>query len=347
MYVDYVWCKGTKMKILMIGGNGNISWFCTRKLLDLGHEVYELHRGFTYSTRRDIHLDAKVIKADIRNKKEIKKKLDGVYFDVVCDFICYTGEQARDAIELFKSKTRQYIVISSDVVYERTITNIPFTEESKIRNPEGTSSYIFGKLDVERTFLKAYKLGFPVTVVRPGYTYDTILPVSIGHNCWTAIDKILQGYPLLVGGEGNSIWNMTNSRDFADAFCGLVGNWDSIGESFDIASDEWITWNDASRILLKALGVASDRVFHVPYERALHLPEFQPEDMNYDRMWHSIRTNRKIKQYVPQYNPRVSLEEGIHLSLDWLREKKERRRIVERYEKMLDILYKEFEIKTD
>ncbi len=331
------------MKVLMIGGNGNISWFCTKELIDAGYEVFELHRGVTYSTRRDVHPEAKIIKADIRESVGTKKVLEGMSFDVVCDFICYNGEQARNAIDLFFDRTKQYIVISSDVIYERKISNLPFSEQADIRSIDGASDYIRGKLELEEVFKKAYQeKGFPVTVVRPGYTYDTIVPVSIGHNCWTAVDKILSGLPLLIGGDGQSIWNMTNSRDFAKAFIGLVGNPDAIGEAFDIATDEWVTWNDASEILLKSLGVDKTLVFHVPYERALHNPDFQPDDMNFERMWHSFRSNKKIHSFVPSYHPTVSFEEGIKMTLDWLFEKAQRRRIVGKYSDMLDKLYKEF-----
>lgn len=331
------------MKILMIGGNGNISWFCTQRMIDLGYEVYELHRGLTYSTRRNIHPEAKIIKTDIRKYEECKKTLEGVCFDVVCDFICYNARQAETAVKLFKGKMKQYIVISSDVVYERAIDNIPFVEESRKKDKEGASDYIRGKLEVEEVFWREYQeSGFPVTIVRPGYTFDTILPVSIGHNCWTAVDKILNGLPLLIGGDGASIWNMTNSRDFAAAFVGIVGKKETIGEAFDISTDEWITWNDASEILLEALDIDTKRVFHIPYERALHLPEFQADDMNYDRMWHNFRTNKKIHSFVPGYKPKVSFEEGIRLSLDWLMGKKVRRRIVKKYSDVLDMLYKEY-----
>ena len=335
------------MKVLMIGGNGNISWYCTKNLIEHGIEVYELHRGITYKTRRDIPCEAKIIHADIRQVEDCERTLSDMHFDVVCDFICYNKEHASNAIRLFSGKTRQYIFISSDVLYERRIDNIPFCETARIRNKTGSSDYILGKIEAEEVFWKAYKeTGFPVTVVRPGYTYDTIVPVSIGHNCWTAIDKIQQGYPLLIGGDGNAIWNMTHSRDFACAFCGLVGNVDSIGEAFDISTDDWITWNDASEILLEALHIDKGNVFHVPFERALHNPEFQPEDMNYDRMWHAFRTNQKIHQFVPKYKAVISLEEGIRMSLDWLLEKQQRRRIVQRYSDMLDHLYDEYDIKV-
>lgn len=332
----------TDLKILMLGGNGNISWHCTQKLIEQGNELYELHRGITYSTRRDIHKEAKVIRADIRKIEETEKALGGMAFDVVCDFICYNGEQAQNAVKLFRGKTKQYIAISSDAVYKRTINNIPFTEQSILRDKENASEYIRGKLEIEEVFWSAYEEGFPVTIVRPGYTYDTILPVSIGHNCWTAIDKICKGFPLLIAGDGNSIWNMTNSRDFADAFSFLVGNKNCIGEAYDIATDEWVTWNDAAEILLEALHLDRKQVFHVPYGRALHIPQFQPDDMSYDRMWHNFRTNAKIKEVAPKFHAKIGLEEGMRSSLEWLLEKNVRRRIVKRYSDTLDMLYKEY-----
>ena len=331
------------MKILMIGGNGNISWHCTKRLIERGDELYELHRGITYATRRDIHGEAKIIHADIRNIQEAEKALTGMKFDVVCDFICYNGEHAANAVKLFQNKTKQHIVVSSDAVYERSINNIPFTELSLLKNKEGASEYIRGKIEMEEVFRNAYEQeGYPVTIVRPGYTYDTILPVSIGHNCWTAIDKALGGLPLLIAGDGNAIWNMTNSRDFADAFLYLVGNRDCIGEVYDISSDEWVTWNDAAEILLEALRMDKSRIFHVPYERALHIPELQPDDMSYDRMWHNFRTNTKIKEVASGYHAKVKFEAGIRMSLEWLLEKEVRRRIVRKYSDVLDMLYKEY-----
>lgn len=331
------------MKILMIGGNGNISWHCTKRLLERGDELYELHRGVTYATRRDIHDEAKIIHADIRNMPEAEKALAGMKFDVVCDFICYNREHAANAVKLFRNKTKQYIAVSSDAVYERNINNIPFTESSLLKNKEGASEYIRGKLEMEEVFRDAYEQeGYPVTIVRPGYTYDTILPVSIGHNCWTAIDKVLGGLPLLIAGDGNAIWNMTNSRDFADAFLYLAGNRDCIGEAYDISSDEWVTWNDAAEILLEALRLDKRQVFHVPYERALHIPELWPDDISYDRMWHNFRTNTKIKELASGYHAKVKFEAGIRMSLEWLMEKEVRRRIVRKYSDVLDMLYKEY-----
>ena len=331
------------MRVLFIGGNGNISWYCTKKAIDNGHDIYELHRGVTYSTRRKVHPEARIIKCDIRNIDETANAIADQKFDVVCDFICYNEEHAKNAVRLFGGKTKQYIFISSDVVYKRSIRTIPFNEESEKKDPETSSEYISGKMLAEKVFMDAYKdSGFPITIVRPGYTYDTILPVSIGHNCWTAIDKILSGKPLLVAGEGSYIWNYTHSKEFAERFFYLLGNKESVGGVFDLSTDEWLTWNDVSEILLKALGVDPKNIFHVPYERALNLPEFQPADMMYDRMWHCFRTNEKIKSLMPSNNKSISFEEGVRMSLDWLNEDPKHKRIVQRYGDMLDMLYIEY-----
>ncbi len=331
------------MKILLVGGNGNISWHCSRKLIDEGHEVYELHRGITYASRRNVHPEAKIIKGDIRDVEGIRKSLEDHTFDVVCDFICYNDTHARNDIEVFSGKTKQFVFISSEVVYERNIRNLPFYEDCEKKKTEAASEYAAGKLLAEEVFLKAYReSGFPVTIVRPGYTYDTILPVSIGHNCWTAIDKILKGKPLLIAGEGSNIWNFTNSAEFADRFFAIIGNNDAIGEAFDISADEWLTWNDVSEILLNALGVDADNIFHIPYERALELSELQPRDMMRDRMWHNIRTNEKIKSYMKKEPRKISFEEGVRISLNWLNEAPEHKRIVPRISDILDKLYTEY-----
>ncbi|WP_044974689.1 NAD-dependent epimerase/dehydratase family protein [Ruminococcus sp. HUN007] len=331
------------MKILFIGGNGNISWHCTKKAIELGHEVYELHRGVTYATRREVHPEAKIIKCDIRNYQEAQKVLEDCSFDVVCDFICYNAEQAQTAIKLFEGKTKQYIVISSDVVYKRNIQNIPFNELSEKKDPYNSSEYISGKLFAEQVFMNEfYENKFPVTIVRPGYTYDTIIPVSIGHNCWTAIDKILKGKPLLIAGEGSYLWNYTHSKEFAEMFVCLIGCTEAIGEVFDISTDEILTWNDVSEILLSSLGLSKGNVFHVPYDRALKLTDFQPLDMMYDRMWHSIRANAKIKTLMKTKSTTIHFEDGIKMTLDWLDGNPVRKRIVSRYSDMLDKLYCEY-----
>lgn len=331
------------MRILFIGGNGNISWYCVEYALAKGYEVWELNRGESSKTRRDIQSGVKVIHGDMRKPQVIKEIFADKEFDIVCDFICYNAQHAKTDIELFTGKIKQLIVISSAVVYKRTDEFVPFVENMPHNLPEISSSYIAGKVEMEWVFWKEYTSNhFPVTILRPGYTYDTILPVSIGHNCYTAIQKILEGRPLLIAGEGNNLWSFTHAKDFAKAFVELLGNQEAIGQAYNISSDEWLTWNEASSILLKVLGLEENRVIHIPSERALKLEEFQPEDMMQERIGNNIHNTEKIKKLLPEWKCEISLEEGMKETLAWLNAKEIRKRIVPRYEIMLEKLYKEF-----
>lgn len=330
------------MRVLFIGGNGNISWYCVEYALAKGYEVWELNRGESLKTRRDIQNEVKVIHGDMRDPQSIREILADKEFDVVCDFICYNAVHAKIDIDLFKDKVKQFIVISSAAVYKREEIFIPFTEDMPHNIPEVSSSYIAGKVEMERVFWKEHELNnFPITILRPGYTYDTILPVSIGHNCYTAIQKIIDGKPLLIAGKGNNLWSFTHAEDFAKAFVELLGNSKTIGQAYNISTDEWITWKEASAILLKLLGREESGMIHVSDERALELKDFQPRDMMRERIENNVHNTEKIRKLIPNWKCTVSLEEGMKRTLGWLNEKEIRKRIVPRYEKMLESLYRE------
>lgn len=330
------------MKILFIGGNGNISWQCTQKAIERGHDVWQLNREQSIKTRRKVQTEVHKIKADIRKVDEVKKVLEHSHFDIVCDFICFNEEHAQNDIEIFSKITDHFVFVSSESVYKRNSKNIPYTEESKKYDMDKCDcEYIYGKLVAEKTFLKANEeQHFPVTIVRPAYTYDTIFPISVGHNCYTAARLILEGYPLLIAGDGNNLWTFTHSIDFANAFVPLIENRDTIGECFHISTDEWLTWNEQSELVLKALEVEENRMIHVPYDYALTLDDIQPREMMFQRMWHNIYCTKKIKDYVPGWKATISFEEGIRKTSDWLNEEEIRKRFVPRLEKSLLEIYR-------
>lgn len=328
------------MKILFIGGNGNISWFCTQKSIERGHEVWELNRSMTIKTRRKVQDEVKKITADIHDVNNVKKILEGAWFDVVIDFICFNEADAKNAIDLFKGKCKNFVFISSEAVYKRISKNLPYKENSVLNNAKDMDTYIAGKIKAEQIFIEAHlKEIMSVTIVRPAYTYDTIVPVSIGHNCFTAPQKFLEGYPALIAGDGTNLWTFTHSSDFASALIPLVENPDCVGETFHIASDEWLSWNEEMEILFNALGIERFNAIHIPYEKALDLTYFQSKDLMCQRMWHNIYDNSKIKAYVPGWKSRISFEEGINLTMEWLKENEVRRRINKNHSAELDKIY--------
>lgn len=337
------------MRILFIGGNGNISWYCTQAAIEHGHEVWQLNREQSVVTRRRVQPQVHKLKGDIRKIEEIKSLINNCSFDVVCDFICYNGEHAKNDIEIFRNKTKRFVFISSESVYKRSALRnmVPFTEDSE-KNEISTCGcdYIAGKLQAEQIFMAAYgDTRFPVTIVRPAYTYDTIFPTSIGHNCFTAAELILKGYPLLIAGDGNNLWTFTHSSDFAGAFVGLIENRDAVGEAFNISTNERLSWNEQSELVLQALGVEAGRVFHVPHQEALELEEIQQKVMMAQRMQNNIESIDKIKAYVPGWAPKVSFEEGIQRTVRWLNEDARHKRHVDRIENALMNVYGRYGIK--
>lgn len=331
------------MKILFVGGYGNISWWCMKKALDCGNEVYLLNRRETLKTRREIPAQVRVIEADYRNVAETKQALDNYDFDVVCDFICYNDEHAKAAIDFFSYKTRQYVFISSESVYQRLSNSLPFSETSPRYDESMVSSYIGDKLRAEKVFIKEYERnGFPLTIVRPGLTYDTIVPVSVGHNCFTVPQRCLDGKPLYVAGEGNNLCAFTNSRDFADLFNYILGNGICIGEDYNIATTQWHTWNEASELLLDTLKIKDKMIVHIPFYDVLKLDLPLDCDLMYQRMFHLIFDISKIKKIVGDWKPRYDLKRGLGLTIDWLYENDAHRRIVPRVERQLSVLDKEY-----
>jgi nucleoside-diphosphate-sugar epimerase len=194
------------------------------------------------------------------------------------------------------------------------------------------------------------KFGFPVTIVRPAHTYDTIIPVSIGHNCFTVPQRYIDAKPVLIAGDGTNLWTLTHSRDFANAFVGLFGK--AIGEDFHITGDEWLTWLDITKILLDALGVKERRYLHIPIQDILDMDVPVSKNMSISflgpafrgqRMWCDIYNNSKIKKYVPNWKPDITFDKGIRETLDWMFEKKERRRINPELDAIIEALTQKYD----
>lgn len=331
------------MKVLFIGGNGNISWWCVEEAIRRGDEVYELNRKMTRATRRKVQTEVHEIIADIHNKEEIVKALSGMYFDVVCDFICFNDVQARQAIEVFKGKTDQYIVISSEAVYKRESRYLPFREDTPQYEEDVEDSYIAGKIQAERIFDRAYRTeGFPVTIVRPGYTYDTIIQVPVGQNCFTAPQKFIDGYPFLMPGDGENLVAPMHSKDFAKAFVGLIGNREAIGQDYHIAARQLITWNEMAGTILTALGLDPGNIIHIPHDEAVGITDFYSVIVNRQHMWHYIFDNRKIKSAVPGWKQKISFSEGMKETVSWLLADKVRQRVNPEFDRRLENIYSRY-----
>lgn len=332
------------MKILFIGGNGNISWWCVQRAIEKGYEVWELNRAMTRKTRRPIQQEVHQIICDVRNYAKMREALEGKYFDVVCDFISYNGKQAEQMLDLFINRTYQYIVISSEAVYKRQFGAMPFCEDSEkyCLDEVSNCSYIRGKIEVENCYESAYRdKNFPATIVRPGYTYDMIIPTPAGENCFTAIQKIKEGNPMIMYGDGNNLWAPMHSSDFSRYFIELFGKKDAIGECYHIVGQELLSWNQMEQYVMEAFQVEKQGIIHIPEEDVKMDSIFKYDELTKQHMSDYIFDNKKIDSLVQNEWEKISFKDGIKKTVELL-SNRNFRRINENVAGRLDRIYKKY-----
>ena len=299
------------MKVLFIGGTGTISYSSTLLAKEKGVDLYLLNRG--KSELRPIPEGVRLLKADIRDPNSVAEALVTLKFDAVADFIAFTPEHIETDLALFRGKTGQYLFISSASAYQTPPSTLPVTESTLLDNPAW--EYSRNKIACEERLARAYREEkFPFTIVRPSHTYDQVyIPV---HGGWTVVDRMLRGLPVIVHGDGSSLWTLTHSSDFAKGFVGLLGNSHAIGEVYHITSDEWLTWDQIHQVIAKALGVDA-RIVHVPSDLIAAYDADWGDSLLGDKTHSFVLDNSKIKKAVPGFACTKPFSVGIQESLDW------------------------------
>lgn len=298
------------MRVLFIGGTGTISAACVRAAIDAGHEVSVLNRG---SGRRPLPPEVREIVGDIRDEDATRAALGGASFDVVADFLSFTPEHVATALRLVEGRTGQYIFISSASAYDKPPRHLPVTESTPLRNPFW--KYSRDKIACEDVLVGAYRdRGLPVTIVRPSHTYDHALLPTMGG--WTDIARMRAGRPVVVHGDGTSLWTLTHSDDFAVAFTGLLGAPEAIGEAYTITGDHVPTWDQIYGWLARAAGVAEPRLVHIASETiAAFRPDLGPGLVG-DKAHSMVFDNAKIRALVPEFRTTVTFDEGARRILN-------------------------------
>ena len=309
------------MKALFIGGTGTISMGIIRRLAeDPLWEVYLLNRG---SRKNEVPANIHQITADINDEADVLKKLDGMHFDTVSDFIAFDVQAVERDYRLFKDRTAQYIFISSASAYNKPAAGYVITEGTTLANPYW--EYSRNKIACEEFLMKKYREeGFPVTIVRPSHTYDernVPLGVHGKKGFYQVIRRMQQGKPVIIQGDGSSLWHVTFNSDFAIGYTGLMGNCHAIGEAFQITGDEVLSWDQIYQTIADALGVEL-KAYHVSSEflskaDAAYGFDFTGSLLG-DKAVSVVFDNSKLKRLVPQMTTNVPFHKGVRIALDYV-----------------------------
>ncbi|MDE7201441.1 MAG: SDR family oxidoreductase [Lachnospiraceae bacterium] len=323
------------MKILIIGGTGTISTAISRSLADSGQELYLLNRGNANNT---LPSNIQYIKADINDEQAASESLRGMEFDVVCDFIGFVKPQLERDFRLFGGKTKQFVYISSASAYNKLPSDYIITEGTSLANP--FFEYSRNKIQCEEYLMKLYRdEGFPVTIVRPSHTYsETAVPMGVHGRMgsWQVVKRMLDGKPVIIHGDGTSLWTMTDSRDFAEGFIGLLGNPHAIGEVFQITSDETLTWNQIYQTIARCLGVEL-KPYYVSSEFLAAVSNYDyAGSLIGDKANSVVFDNSKLKRAVPDFRPKIRFEQGVRNTLHYVLSHKECQIEDEEFDKWCD-----------
>jgi nucleoside-diphosphate-sugar epimerase len=299
------------MKVLFIGGTGVISSACSDLAIQRGMDLYHLNRG--QSARIRPVPGVKTLVGDIRNPESTKGALGDHTFDVVVDWIAFEPEHIRTDLEVFTNRTGQYIFISSASAYQTPPERQPVTEETILDNPFW--SYSQKKIACERALEEAgISAGFPYTIVRPSHTYDkTVVPMVGGV---TALHRMLKGLPVVVHGDGTSLWTLTHHTDFATGLVGLFGKQESLHQAYHITSDEWLPWNAIYTTIAAAAGVEPQLV-HIPSDVIARHDRDLGDGLLGDKAHSMLFDNRKIKQLVPEFGAKIPFARGVEEIIEW------------------------------
>lgn len=303
--------SATARRVLFIGGTGTISTCVGRRAVEQGWDLTLLNRGS--SSTRPVPEGAEVVIGDIRDPQSVRTALGDRGFDAIVDFVAFTPEQVQTDIDLFTGRTGQYVFISSASAYQTPPGRLPIVESTPLRNREW--EYSRNKIACEQLLVDAYRSsGFPATIVRPSHTYDEASLPTMGG--WADIDRMRRGLPVVVHGDGSSLWVLTHSRDFAKAFVGLLGHPAAIGDSFHITSDELLTWDAIYRELGAAAGVEPTLVHVTSDDIARIHPPFGPGLVG-DKTHSVIFDNSKVKALVPDYVATTPFTVGAREIIAW------------------------------
>jgi len=307
------------MRVLIIGGTGLISTVITRLLIEREHEVFIYNRGIRESEIPDGTVR---ILGNRRERDQFEAQMtEAGNFDCVIDMICFTPEDAESAVRAFRGRIGQYILCSTVAVYNKSVKRYPITEDAEL-NPAPSFVYAYNKARCEDIILKAHERNdFPVTIIRPSHTYgegSTILHTLGGGTDY--LDRLRKGKPIVVHGDGTSLWSPCYKADMGSAFAGAVGNPKAIGKSYHATGEQWMTWDCYNRGVAEAMGAPAPRLIHIPTDLLEKIAPDQAKLCIEDLRFNNIFDNTAAKTDLG-FRSTVSWIEGVRRTVAWLDER--------------------------
>jgi nucleoside-diphosphate-sugar epimerase len=285
------------LSVLFIGGTGQISLPCVNEAVAAGHRVTVLNRG---KTSVDLPRGVETVVGDMHDAAY--GNLGDRHFDVVAQFRLYIADEMKRDIQAFSGKTGQYVFISSASAYQKPAKHYIITEKTPLENPYW--EYSRDKIACERLLRQQSKL--PFTIVRPSHTVRTDIPTQIGDGD-AFVRRLVAGRPVIVAGDGTSLWTLTRCVDFAAPFVKLFGNPKAINDDFQITTDGAFTWDQIYDAIGRGFGVKAVHC-HVPTDTLVAYNKAWEGPLRGDKSWSALFDNSKVKGVVGPFSAATDVD---------------------------------------
>lgn len=309
------------MKILVIGGTGNISRWFVPLLIGAGHEVTLYNRGISEGKFEG---DIKQIIGDRTDHTTFENQMrNAPMYDCVIDMVGFEPEDASSCIRAFSGRTAQFIFCSTVDVFHKQPLAYPVNEQGEIK-ASASFPYAAKKVEMEKIFRSAHeRKQLPVTIIRPAATYSegrSPLVTPFGGQTYH-LDRITKGKPIILHGDGSAIWVATHSVDVAKCFSNAAGNVNTIGKAYNVTGDELMTWRSMHQMVAKVLHTPIPKFVYIPTE---DLSMLAPEESKWcveNFQYNNIFDNSLAKAEL-DFHYTVLFEEGAKRCIQFLIENK-------------------------
>ena len=307
------------MKVLVIGGTGVISRGIVVLLLAKQHEVTLYNRG---SRSLPFAGQVRQIIGDRADRETFKASLQKESFDVVIDMVCFSEPDAHSTLETFRDRVQQIIVCSSIAAYKRPYQTVPAREDAESLWEDPIFPYAFNKAAVDRYLQATIRdSGVPITIIRPSLTFGPeAANFGVLRQNYGVIERIRNGKPMLMCGDGSIPWSFTFVPDLAKAFVGAVGNRRTYGEHYHATSEECTMWKDLYLEIGRILG-KEVHLFHLPSQVLYGADPNLCAHLYYEKSYAGLFDNSKVRRDIPEFQPTISLNQGLRSLISWFEAK--------------------------
>jgi nucleoside-diphosphate-sugar epimerase len=297
------------MRVVVVGGTGNISLGVVKSLLDFGHEVTVFNRGETDLKAGGIADEAlpdgvRVLCGDRKDREAFEATMRAEKFDAAIDMICFDAADAESDVRAFAG-IRQFVNISSVATLGGEPAALPMAAETPRRPGD---DYARGKAAADEVLSAAHANGtLPLTVFMPAQTWGRqprILRQLGFESTW--IDRIRKGLPILVAHDGQLIWSHCHADDTGLGIAGAVGRDRCIGQTYIITRFEVATWRDYHEQIASAVGKPAIFV-DAPADLLIAAWPEGTGLLARESRWNRLYDTGPIRRDIPEFQPRTSL----------------------------------------